>query len=188
MQLTLKKDKINVKSLITKHDILQKSSALVTGREGVLETEKELYLIVAFVDTFIEENLIELCNEDTRSLNDIMVEDIEPVYFKLMEEEEYKELYSEVKKLYFARCKEIWDNQHSIMSVIDAILTTIATMSDEDKKEALIETGKMAEKAFERRTEVMSDKVDAANSKLEQFIKQYTENIKEEKIEESSAE
>ena len=75
MKLTLKENEINAKSLMVKHDILMKSTGLVSGREGVLETEKELYLMIAFVDTFVEENLIELCNQDERSLNDIIVQD-----------------------------------------------------------------------------------------------------------------
>ena len=80
MKLTLKENEINAKSLMVKHDILMKSTGLVSGREGVLETEKELYLMIAFVDTFVEENLIELCNQDKRSLNEIIVQDIEPIY------------------------------------------------------------------------------------------------------------
>ena len=57
-------------------------------------------------------------------------------------------------------------------------------MSPEDKKEALEATGKVAEKAFERRTAIMEQKADETNSKLEAFVRQYQEKekkIKEEK-------
>lgn len=177
MKLTLKEKNINTKSLITKHDILMKSTGLVSGREGVLETEKELYLMIAFVDTFIEEDLIELCNQDERTLNDIVLEDIEPIYLELIKDEDKAQLYKESKTLLFNRCKEIWDNEHSIVGVIDAILTTIATMSEEDKKEALVTTGKIAEQAFDRRTELMDKKVNETNSKLDELMKQYKTSI-----------
>lgn len=177
MKLTLKEKNVNAKSLITKHDILMKSTSLVSGREGVLETEKELYLMIAFVDTFIEEDLIELCNQDGRTLNDIVLEDIEPIYLELIKDEDKAQLYKESKTLLLNRCKEIWDNEHSIVGVIDAILTTIATMSEEDKKEALVATGKIAEQAFDRRTELMDKKVNETNSKLDELMKQYKTSI-----------
>lgn len=177
MKLTLKEKNINTKSLVIKHDILMKSTGLVSGREGVLETEKELYLMIAFVDTFIEEDLIELCNQDERTLNDIVLEDIEPIYLELIKDEDKAQLYKESKTLLLNRCKEIWDNEHSIVGVIDAILTTIATMSDEDKKDALMATGKIAEQAFDRRTELMDKKVNETNSKLDELMKQYKTSI-----------
>ena len=51
--------------------------------------------------------------------------------------------------------------------------------ADEDKKEALIETGKIAEAAFNRRTEEMKQKTDETNSKLEEFIRTYREKLNE---------
>ena len=133
--------------------------------------------MIAFVDTFVEENLIELCNQDERSLNDIIVQDIEPIYIELMKDEEKLHLYNETKELLLKRCKEIWDNQHSIIGAIDAILTALDSMSEEDKKEALIETGKIAEKAFNRRTELMSEKADKTNKKLDELMQKYKTSI-----------
>lgn len=180
MKLTLKEN-INTESLILKHNILLQASGLITGREGVLQTEKDLYLIMAFVDNLIEEDLIALCNEDTRDLTAVMVEDIEPFFMNLIKEEKYNVLYKEVRELFLQRCKEIWDNQHSVIGMIDAFLTSIATLSDEDKKEALKETAKIAEMAFDRRTEIMEEKVDDVNSKLETFVRNYQEKQQEEK-------
>lgn len=86
------------------------------------------------------------------------------------------------------RCKEIWDNQHSAMGVIDAILTMIATMSDEDKKEALVATGKIAEQAFDRRTAQLEQIGKETNSKLEQFVRNYQEKAEKEKVKEAEEE
>ena len=190
MKFTLKEN-INTESLMLKHNILLQASGLITGREGVLQTEKDLYLIIALVDNLIEEDLIAECNEDARDLTIVMVEDIEPFFMNLMKEEKYNTLYKEVRELFLQRCKEIWDNQHSVIGMIDAFLTSMATLSDEDKKEALKETAKLAEMAFDRRTEIMEDKVDSVNSKLEAFVRNYQERqieeqeeIKEEEIKE----
>ena len=190
MKFTLKEN-INTESLMLKHNILLQASGLITGREGVLQTEKDLYLIIALVDNLIEEDLIAECNEDARDLTIVMVEDIEPFFMNLMKEEKYNTLYKEVRELFLQRCKEIWDNQHSVIGMIDAFLTSMATLSDEDKKEALKETAKLAEMAFDRRTEIMEDKVDNVNSKLEAFVRNYQERqieeqekIKEEEIKE----
>lgn len=193
MKMTLKQN-INTNSLMLKHGILLQASGLVMGREGVLQTEKDLYLIMAFVDNLIEEDLIAACNEDKRDLGTVMTEDVEPFFMQLIEKEEYKVLYEEMRQLFLQRCKEIWDNQHSIVGLIDTFLTTLSTLTEEDKKDVLVETAKVAEAAFDRRTEIMSGKVDDVNAKLEAFVRNYTENQKQkekeikEEQEESSAE
>lgn len=106
MKMTLKKN-INTKSLVLKHNIMLEVSNLTMGREGVLQTEKDLYLVLAFMDNLIEEDLIQECNEDKRDLTAVMIEDIEPEFLKLIEQEEYKELYKEMEKIHLQRCKEI---------------------------------------------------------------------------------
>lgn len=188
MELTLKKD-VNINSLTLQHNILIRATMLLDGREGVLETEKLIRLMLATVDMIVEEDVIDLCNNDERDLMTIMMEDIEPFFNKLLEDDNYKEAWYYMCNVLLKRCKEIWDNQHSIMGVIDAILTTIASMTEEDKKEALVTTGKIAEQAFERRTEKLATKADETNAKLEQFIKAYqekAEKAKGEKTEEES--
>lgn len=176
MKMTLKKN-INLKSLVLKHNILLEVSNLTVGREGVLQTEKNLYLVLAFMDNLVEEDLIQEINEDGRDLTTIMLEDIEPKFMELIEQEGYKELYDEMLELHLQRCKEIWQNQHSIVGLVDALLLTIASMSDEAKEDALVETGKLAEAAFNRRTSEMKGAVEETNSKLEEFIKAYREQI-----------
>ena len=181
MKLTLLEN-VNTQSFVLKNNILAQASSLAMGREGVLQTEKNLYLVLALVDNVIQENLIEECNNDDRDLTTIMLEDIEPFFFELIKEEKYSKLYEEMDALFLQRCKEIWDNQHSAVGLIDSILTTLALMSPEDKKEALEATGKVAEQAFERRTAIMEQKADETNSKLEAFVRQYQE--KEKKLKE----
>ena len=176
MKMTYKKN-LNINSLVLRHNIMLEVSNLTMGREGVLQTEKDLYLVLAFIDNLVEEDLIAEINEDGRDLTTIMLQDIEPEFLHLMENPEYKNLYNEMNKLHLQRCKEIWDNQHSIVGLVDSLLVTIASMSDESKEEALIETGKLAKAAYDKRTEEMKGKVDETSSKLEEFIKMYREQI-----------
>ena len=49
--------------------------------------------------------------------------------------------------------------------------------NEDSKKEALIETGKIAEKAFNRRTELMSEKADKTNRKLDELMQKYKTSI-----------
>ena len=55
-----------------------------------------------------------------------------------------------------------------------------AGMSEEDKKAALVETGKIAQAVYEKRTEVLSAKADETNSKLEALVQQYQRKSQEE--------
>lgn len=172
MTFTLKKN-VNMDSLVVQHGILLQATDLLVGREGVLETEKELYLVLAIVNAMIEEDLIQMCNEDGRELVDIMEQDIEPFFNKLLGNELSHDTYAKIKKLLLDRCKEIWNNQHSAVGVIDTIITMIASLSDEERKEVVAQTAKIAEQAFDRRTEAMVQKTEQVDSKLEALIKQY---------------
>lgn len=187
MKLTIKKD-VDFNSIILKHNILLQASNLAMGREGALQTEKELYLILAMLDNICEENVIEACNEDKRDLATIMTKDVEPVYLELMKNENYTNFYEELKGLFLQRCKEIWDNQHSIMGLLDTILMALQNLTEDDKKEILASTAKIAEAAFDRRTAEMTAKVDETNDKLEAFVKKYQEQVNAQKNEERKEE
>jgi len=187
MKLTIKKD-VDFNSIILKHNILLQASNLAMGREGALQTEKELYLILAMLDNICEENVIEACNEDKRDLATIMTKDVEPVYLELMKNENYTNFYAELKELFLQRCKEIWDNQHSIMGLLDTILMALQNLTEDDKKDILASTAKIAEAAFDRRTAEMTAKVDETNDKLEAFVKKYQEQVNAQKNEERKEE
>lgn len=173
MKLTLKEN-ININSLTLQHNILLQATTLLQGREGALETEKKIFLLLAVVDTIIEEDLLQLCNEDSRLLTDILMEDIEPFIEHLKEQDDsYTIVINYLTDVYLKHCDKIWAEQHSIIGVIEALLTMIGSMSDEERKEALVATSKIAEEAFDRRTEKMEKQTIEANSKLEKLVQQY---------------
>ena len=172
MELTLKEN-INTHSVILRHKILIQATDLLVGREGVLETEKDLYLILSFLDNIMNEDVVDLCNQDERGLVDIMEQELEPIFFEVIKEEDYKELYLYVKDVLHNRCQEIWNNQHSIIGAIDTILTIIGSM-DNKSKEGLVEKEIDAAKYVEeKRTEKIEEKTEEVNSKLEELIKTY---------------
>ena len=191
MELTLKEN-YNISSITMQHNILLQALTMLEGREGALETEKKLYLIVSLVNNLVEENLLELCNNDERDLPTILMEDIEPFFIKMIEEDnKIKEAYDYMEKILLNRCDKIWEDQHSLLGVADAILTAIGSMTEEDKKEVLLKTGEMAEQAFNHRTEKMEAATQETNNKLEALIAQYQKkenDLKEENKKENDAE
>lgn len=194
MELTIKKE-VNLTSIALQHDILVEATSLLVGREGVLETEKILYLMVATIDNLVDEELITICNDDPRDLMTIIKQDLEPEFNKLKEMAGFEEMWNNLVRILLARCDQIWKEQNSVMGVIEGIIDMIATMPDNEKKEALIATGKIAEQAFDRRTEKMEKAANETNDKLEQLVQKYekigqelAEKKEEEKVEESDAE
>ena len=173
MKLTLKEN-ININSLTLQHNIILQATTLIQGREGVLETEKRIYLLLALVDMIVQEDFLELCNSDERILTDILMEDVEPFIDSLKSEnKDYAYAINYMEEVFLEHCQQVWDNQHSIMGAIDAFLTMIGSMSEEDKKEALIETSKIAQQAFDSRTKTLEKETKEVNSKLEQLVQQY---------------
>jgi hypothetical protein len=178
MTFTLKKD-LDIRSLTVQHNILLGATMLLQGREGVLETEKRIFLMLSIVDTLVEEDILQLCNDDERNLTDIIIQEIEPYYETLKQQEGFIEAEQYMTQILLKRCQEIWDNQHSAYGVFDAILTTISTLNEEDKKAALTETAKIAEKVIEKRTEVLEEQTSKANDKLEALVQQYQRKSQE---------
>lgn len=169
------KEGINPQSVIVKHGILTQAATLIMGREGVLETEKELYLMLAMIDFVSEEDIIAECNEDKRDLVTIMAEDIEPKFFELVSDSEWNNMYQDMRRIHLNRCQEIWDNQHSVVGIVDMLLEIMTSMDETNKKDILKDTAKLAEQLYQKRTEEINDKMDKANSKLEQFVRSYQE-------------
>lgn len=180
MKLTLKKD-ININSLTLQHNILLRAMGLLEGREGVLKTEKQLYLMIAMIDLVIEEDLLELCNNDDRDLPQILMEDIEPFFIELIDSNnDYNKVFNELRVLMLEHCDRIWSEQHSIVGIIDAILTAIASVPEEDKKQVLEDTSKAAADLFEKRTEIINKQNTEINEKIGELIKQYQKKGKTE--------
>lgn len=179
MKLTLNKD-FDITMVSKQHSILIQTSLLLEGREGALDTEKELYLILAIVDSMIEENLIEQCNNSDKDLLTLLETEIEPFFRTLLGEQIPREIYMELKFMVLNRCREIWDNQHSLFGVIDALLTSISMMDEEDKKEVLLQTAKIAETAVNRKTEAIEKSTEQVNAKIANLMEKYqvkVENI-----------
>lgn len=187
MKFTLKEN-INLNSVATQHEILLRATNLLVGREGALETEKELYLILAIVGTMINEDVIAFCNEDNRDLFTVMQESIEPFFIELRTAGQVSdEVYNLLKDRLLKRCQQIWDNQHSVVGLIDSLLLMIGSMSEEDKKDALVKTAEIAGKVYEHRTEVLEKEAQETNSRLEEFVKQYQSNIQIQKKDNANA-
>lgn len=176
MKFTLKED-FDIKLVARQHEILLQATALLEGREGVLETEKELYLILAIVGSMVKEDIVGFCNNSDKDLLTLMTEEIEPYFRTLLGEQIPVDVYMEMKFMLLNRCREIWDNQHSAMGVINTILTGISLLSDEDKKQVLTETAKLAEQAYDRRTEKIAQSTEATNAKIQSLIEQYKGKI-----------
>lgn len=172
MKLTLKEN-ININSLTLQHNIILQATTLIQGREGVLETEKRIYLLLALVDAIVEDNFLEMCDIDERVLTDILMEDVEPFVEALKQDKDFLYAIEYMEEVFLEHCDRVWSEQHSIMGILDTFLTMIGSMTEEDKKATLLETAKIAEKAFDRRTETLEKETQEVNSKLEQLVKQY---------------
>lgn len=173
MKLTLKEN-INIGSLTLQHNMLLRAVGLLEGREGGLDTEKRIYLMIAMIDLLVQEDLLALCNEDDRDLPTIMIEDIEPFFFTLINEnKEYETVYHYLENKILEYCRRVWSEQHSVLGVIDAILTTIASIPEDDKKQVLEDTGKVAAELYEKRTDILERQSVEVSDKLNKLIQQY---------------
>lgn len=176
MKITFKK--VNLESVVLQHNILLEATSMLVGREGVLNTEKELYLELAIVDALAEENIIAMCNESEKNLNELMEKDIEPALLGWLAEDAdglKRSFYEKLKYNLLEHEERIWKEQHSLMGMVESFLTMIGSMTEEDKKEALEKTGEVAKAVVEAQTKTMEEKSDKVASKLDELIAQFTQ-------------
>lgn len=178
MKITLKEN-VNTKSLVLQHNILTQAITLMSGREEALETEKDIYLMIAFTNTIINEDLIQECNNDGRDLNQIVATEIEPFFLQLLEQNiGYEQMFNNVKRIFGDYYQKMYEKQHSFMGVIDGLLTSLETMSIEDKKEILNGTAKIAEQAYKDRTDKMQAQLAKITDGLKTTVTKEGENEK----------
>lgn len=177
MEIKLKEN-VNYESLVLRHDVLIEATSLLVGREGALESEQELYTLLAIIDNLSENNVIEECNNDKRELLVIIKEDIEPVFLKLMEDPKFQDFWYSIRRVVLSRCRDIWDRQNSLRGVIEGLIDSLATIDEEGKEKVLAATGELAKQAYERRTEKMEKATQEVNSKLEQLVAKYERDAK----------
>ncbi len=173
MTLTLKEG-VNLNSLTVQHSIVLQATSYLLGREGSLETEKKIYIMMAIIDSMVNEDIIEMCNEDERGLPEILLDDLEPFFVEnVLSTDGGQTLFDYLTNIVLEHCYQVWENQHSMVGVIDAALTALASMDAEDKKEVMKEMGEKAAQIAESRSETMVKKTEEVNNKLEDLVKQY---------------
>ena len=187
MKLTLRKD-INFESFVLEHDIVSQAIVLIEGRESALATEKKVYTLLSLIHNVCEENVIGECNEDTRSLIEIVRDDIEPFYKE--NENQFKDLlkrtYEEVENY----CMRVYNEQHSVLGFLGTITDAISRLDNKEVQEVLTETAKIAgevkakkdekelEQSKEYREKVIK-KQEEINKNLVKMMKDYNVTVDE---------
>lgn len=175
------KENINLKSAVLRHQIALEAVELLYGREESLQTEIEIYTILAFVDTLSANNLIEECNQDKRNLIDIMEHDVEPVFLQLVEDENYYNLYKEILNDVMLYCHKVYEENHSLIGMLNTITEAISSLEPEQVKDVLAKTGEIAGRVKEKelaQQKMIADQkakqTEEVNDKLQQLINKFT--------------
>lgn len=175
------RENINLDSAVLKHQIALEAVELLYGREEALRTEIEIYTILAYMDTLSESNLIEECNQDKRGLIDIMEQDIEPIFLQLIADEKYYNLYKEILNDVELHCRKVYDENHSLIGMLNTITEAISSLEPEQVQEVLVKTGEVAGKLKEKEilqqkeiAEKKTAQAEEVNDKLEQLINKFT--------------
>lgn len=131
MEMTVKQN-INTKSIVLKHKIAVGATALLEGREFLLESDVELYTMVSLVNNFIEENLLELVEQDERDFPSILEETIEPFFMELMTTYDYENTYYEIVSIVldYLNTQEI--RQNTMIGLINHLIDVFADQNWED--------------------------------------------------------
>lgn len=177
MKLTFKKD-INMESIALEHDIVSQAIALIEGRESALSTEKKAYTLLSLVHNICIEDVIEECNEDDRSLIQILKEEIEPFYFDLKEHkpkvsELFNATYTEVERY----CKKVYDEQHSVLGFLSTITEAISKLDNKEVQEVMTQIAPVAAEIAAQKNEQELKQTKEATDKITKKQEEINKNI-----------
>lgn len=131
MNMTVKQN-INSKSLVLKHKIAVGTTALLEGREFLLDSDVELYTMVSLVNNFIEENLMELIEADTRNFPEILEDTIEPFFMNILKEYEYENTYYEIVGIVLSFLNEQEMRRNTLIGLVNHLIDIFGEQGWED--------------------------------------------------------
>ena len=169
MKFTLKEN-INLRSVVLKHNVVLDALNLLEGREGSLKTEREIYTMIAMANSFIQEDLTELCNESTEELIDIVRHHIEPFVLGLLEKPEYEQFYQDVLAEVLKSTTEFVRKQETLPHIIMTFLETLGSMTQEQKAEMM---NTLTSKVNEQKNAKAQEAIHNVDEKIQKLMEQY---------------
>lgn len=135
MKIT-KKENINIDSIVLKHKIALETVTILEERENLLYTDIMIYTMVSLLDNFIEESLIDLVNESEETDFATIIEDeIEPLYFSLIEEnQQIKNLYEEIVSYVEEYFYNMEYKRNTMVGLFNTIIDSLGDFNWEDLK------------------------------------------------------
>lgn len=131
MNLTIREN-INKESTVLKHKIGLETITLLEDRGNILTSEIEIYAMVSLVDSFVNENLIQMITEDEREFAEIVEADIEPLFEEIIQKYEYKDIYDEiVEDIVYYKEKDDADS-HSLLGLLNIFFNALTEQNWED--------------------------------------------------------
>lgn len=190
MKLTLRQN-LNLNSMLLRHDINTQSVLLVTGREGALLSELKLYVLLSLIHNLCEEDVITECNEDEHDLITIVRDEIEPFYFKIIEDKpEIGDLYNNCINDIVDYCNKVYSEQHSLLGLLNTLVDVFSRLDDQQVQEVLVKTGEIAGQVKEKRDkleleqdlkikEQVVQKQEEISQGIKKMMEQYNTTVKE---------
>lgn len=133
MKLTIREG-IDKDSKVLKHKIALEAVTLLEDKELVLDTEVYLYVMIALVDNFIEENLVEMVGQDERGFAEIVENEIEPKFNEIREKYEVDDVYEELTYMCIDYKDRVDTKGNTFMGLLDTVLNIFGDRDWSDLK------------------------------------------------------
>lgn len=179
MEMTVKQN-INKESVVLKHKIALEAATLLEDKENVLYTDIMIYSMVALVDNFIEEHLIDLINKEEKDFAIIVEEDIEPLFNELIKDEQIKNLFETTVDYVDEYLMHADYKRNTMVGLVNTILDIIGNMDFDDLKFFFQDVGhkfkeQMAEKSTTEKVvkPVTMEEYEGASDKMANLIAKY---------------
>lgn len=200
MNLTIREG-VNKDSKVLRHKIALEAVTLLEDKELVLDSEVALYVMIALVDNFIEENLVELVGQDERTFAEIVENEIEPKFYEIVDKYDIADIYDELVYMCIDYKYRVDSKDNTFMGLLDTLigiledrdwgdfkyffndLTTRAQNFIAEKTEDIMPPKKEIPKASEKELQGASDKMTALIEKFQREGEELKQsNIKQEEI------
>ena len=129
--------------------------------------------MIAMANSFIEEDLTELCNESNEELIDIVRHYIEPFVLELIDKPEYKEFYDDVLAEVIESTSEFVRKQETLPHILKTFFTVIGSMTPEQKQEMTNTLTDFVKEQNKDKTEKAKVAIQDVDAKIQKLMEQY---------------
>ena len=187
------KENINKESKLLHHKIGVETVTLLEDKGITLDSEIELYTMVATVDNFVEGSLLEYIGDSEDTFETLIEKEIEPFFDTIIKDYDFKDIYDTICDDVINYMYNKNEERYSLIGMLNQLLDFVNNQNWEDlkffftkmadtAKETIINNTDLAAEPEKETPTIVNADLRGANAKMAELITKFQKESEELKI------